>query len=146
VYGWNNVRCPDFVAQETLVLRREAHRFEAGTHGLIGLMGLRAAAELLLEVGPEAIGTELLRKRTWVTRELQQRGFTVLGADTPPEQQGGMFSFFSATRDMAALHAQLVAAGVTASLRRDRSGQRYLRFSPHFYNTDAELQRALAAL
>jgi selenocysteine lyase/cysteine desulfurase len=31
-------------------------------------------------------------------------------------------------------------------LRADRAGQNYIRFSPHFYNTDAELQRVLALL
>jgi cysteine desulfurase / selenocysteine lyase len=33
-----------------------------------------------------------------------------------------------------------------ASLRTDRAGQRYLRLSPHFYNTDAELQRVVEML
>jgi selenocysteine lyase/cysteine desulfurase len=38
------------------------------------------------------------------------------------------------------------ARGVVVSLRSDRSGRKYLRFSPHFYNTDTELQRAIEAL
>jgi cysteine desulfurase/selenocysteine lyase len=32
------------------------------------------------------------------------------------------------------------------SLRADRKGQQYIRFSPHFYNTDDELQRAVDLL
>jgi selenocysteine lyase/cysteine desulfurase len=28
----------------------------------------------------------------------------------------------------------------------DRKGQRYIRLSPHFYNTDAELHRVLELL
>jgi selenocysteine lyase/cysteine desulfurase len=28
-------------------------------------------------------------------------------------------------------------------LRTDRKGQHYIRLSPHFYNTDAELQRVV---
>jgi selenocysteine lyase/cysteine desulfurase len=28
-------------------------------------------------------------------------------------------------------------------LRADRTGQKYIRLSPHFYNTDAELERVL---
>jgi selenocysteine lyase/cysteine desulfurase len=28
-------------------------------------------------------------------------------------------------------------------LRVDRQGKRYVRFSPHYYNTDAELDEAL---
>jgi cysteine desulfurase / selenocysteine lyase len=37
----------------------------------------------------------------------------------------------------------LLDAKVMTSLRTDRKGQRYLRLSPHFYNTDAELQRVV---
>jgi selenocysteine lyase/cysteine desulfurase len=33
-----------------------------------------------------------------------------------------------------------------ASLRADRKGQNHIRLSPHFYNTDAELQRTLELL
>ena len=44
---------------------------------------------------------------------------------------------------MAALYAKLEAAGIKTSLRSDRAGREYLRLSPHFYNTDAELGRVL---
>jgi selenocysteine lyase/cysteine desulfurase len=40
----------------------------------------------------------------------------------------------------------LEANGIIASCRKDRSGSEFLRFSPHFYNTEAELDRALEAL
>jgi kynureninase len=63
VYGWHNVRCPDYLAQEQLVWRSGARKFEPGTHNLLGLVGLKAALELLLEVGIENVAAELLRKR-----------------------------------------------------------------------------------
>jgi selenocysteine lyase/cysteine desulfurase len=47
---------------------------------------------------------------------------------------------------MAALNQKLAENGVHASLRVDRKNQKYIRFSPHFYNTDAELQRAVELL
>ena len=47
---------------------------------------------------------------------------------------------------MAGLCERLEAANVIVSLRTDRSGRKYIRFSPHFYNTDAEFQRALELL
>ena len=45
--------------------------------------------------------------------------------------------------DLAELHQKLTDAGVVTSLRVDRAGQKYIRLSPHFYNTDAELERVL---
>ena len=146
VYGWHNVRCPNFVAQEQIVFRNDAAKYEAGTHNLLGLVGLIAAMELVLEIGVENIAAELLRKRAWLVPALQAKGFTVLSADTKPENASGIVSFHQPGKDLTALHKKLTDAGVVASLRADRKGQNYIRFSPHFYNTDGELQRALELL
>ncbi len=146
VYGWHNVRNPNYVAQEQIVFRSGAVKFEAGTHNLLGLVGLIAAMELALEMGVENIAAELLRKRAWLVPALQAKGFAVLNAGAKTENAGGIVSFYKPGKDLAALHKKLTDAGVVTSLRTDRQGQSYIRLSPHFYNTDAELQRALAFL
>jgi len=146
VYGWHNLRCPDFVAREELKFRPDARRYEAGSANLLGLAGLKAALELALEIGVDAIAAELLRKRARLLAALRDRGYEVLGAGAPPENASGIVSFYRPGADMAALHARLAAEGIHTSLRADRAGQRYLRLSPHYYNTDAELDRALAQL
>ena len=171
VYGWHNVKNPNFVAQEQIVFRSGAVKFEAGTHNLIGLVGLIAAMELALEIGIENIAAELARKRAWLAPALQAKGYTVLnsgsGTGVPPvslsnqkapesethrqdaratENAGGIVSFFAPGKDLAALHKMLADAGVVASLRGDRQGRNYIRLSPHFYNTDAELRRVLELL
>jgi cysteine desulfurase / selenocysteine lyase len=146
VYGWHNVHCPNFIAQEQIVLREDARRFEAGSHNLLSIVGLRAAMELALELDPAQIGRELLRKRALLVPALQAKGFTVLNAEVAAENAGGIVTCFKPGADMAALHTTLTENKVVASLRMDRAGQRYLRFSPHFYNTDAELLRAVELL
>ncbi len=159
VYGWHNVRCPNFVAQEQIIFRNGAAKYEAGTHNLLGLVGLIAALEFVVEIGVENIAAELLRKRACLVPALQAKGFTVLNADARTENAGSIISFHQsgpsrdeaasaakAGKDLTALHKKLTDAGVVASLRTDRKGQNYIRFSPHFYNTDAELQRALELL
>jgi len=146
VHGWHNVRCPDFVAQEQIVYRSGSKKFEAGSQNLLGLVGLKAAMELILEIGVENIAQELLRKRAWLVPELQAKGFTVLNADAPPENASGIITFFKPGADLVALHQKLVDANIVTSLRADRQGQRYLRLSPHFYNTDVELRRLVELL
>jgi cysteine desulfurase / selenocysteine lyase len=146
IYGWNNVRNPNFVAQEQIVFRSGAVKYEAGTQNLLGLVGLIAALEIALEVGIENIAAELLRKRASLLPALQKKGFTVLNADAKPENASGIVTFFQPGKNMTALNQQLSDAGVVASLRTDRKGQNYIRFSPHFYNTDAELQRVVKLL
>ncbi len=146
VYGWHNVRNPNFVAQEQIVFRSGAVKYEAGTQNLLGLVGLIAALEIALEVGVETIAAELLRKRELLVPALQKKGFTVLNADAKTENASGIVAFFQPGKDLAVLNQKLSDAGIVASLRTDRKGQNYIRFSPHFYNTDAELQRVLELL
>jgi cysteine desulfurase / selenocysteine lyase len=146
IYGWHNVRCPDFVAQEKLELRHGAARYEAGTHNLLGIVGLLAALRLIQEIGVGNIARELLRKRAWLIPALQAKGYSVLHADAPPQNAGAILSFYRAGEDLTALHQKLREAKIITSLRTDRTGQKYIRLSPHFYNTDAELQRVVGML
>jgi selenocysteine lyase/cysteine desulfurase len=146
IYGWHNVRNPNFVAQDHIVFRNGAVKYEAGTHNLIGIIGLIAAMELALEMGIENIAAELLRKRGWLVPALQAKGFTVLNADAKTENAGGIISFFQEGKDLAAVHKKLSDARIVTSLRTDRAGKNYIRLSPHFYNTDAELRRVLELL
>jgi len=146
VLGWNNVRCPNFVAQDQIVLRSGAHRYEAGSDNLLGLVGLHAAMELILEVGIDNIAAELLRKRAWLVPAIQEKGYTVLQPAAPPENASGIVTFHKPGEDVKDLHAKLEAAGIFTSLRSDRTGRNYIRLSPHFYNTDEELRRVLALL
>ena len=50
-FGWNNVRCPNYIAQEEMHLRSDARRYEAGSFNILGIAGMNAALGLLLEVG-----------------------------------------------------------------------------------------------
>lgn len=146
VYGWHNVRCPNFVAQEQLVFPPDARRYEAGSANLFGLVGLNAAMELLLEIGVENIAVRLLHLRGLLVRELLQKGWTVLQADAPKENASAIVSFLRPGADLPALREKLFAGGIEVSLRTDRQGQHYIRVSPHFYNTDDEIHRLLEKL
>jgi selenocysteine lyase/cysteine desulfurase len=146
VYGWNNVRCPNYVAQERIVLRPDARRYEVGTANWLGLVGLHAAMELLLEIGVDQIAAELLRKRAWFVPALAAKGYTVLNASAPAQNLSAIITFHREATDLSALQQKLEQANVIASLRADRSGRQYLRLSPHFYNTDTELHRVLEML
>jgi selenocysteine lyase/cysteine desulfurase len=143
VHGWHNIRCPNFVAQEHLVWRPDAGRYEAGTANLLGLAGLNAAMELLLEIGVENIAARLLHLRALLARTLQEKGWTVLQAGAPARHASGIVSFWRPEADLPALHKKLLGAKIETSLRGDREGRHYIRVSPHFYNTDEEIQRLL---
>ena len=146
VFGWNNVDSPDFVTQDTLTLSPGARRYEAGTLNLVGLAGMRAGLELELELGIDRIAADLHAKRRFLIGELTARGFEVLHEKEPDERVSGIVSFRDPNGDMNALFTKLSDGGVTASLRTAHGQGQWLRFSPHFYNTEAELARAVALL
>src|SRR5213078_2649718 len=47
IYGWHNVRCPNYVAQEKLVYPPDARRYEAGSENFLGIIGLHASLQML---------------------------------------------------------------------------------------------------
>jgi cysteine desulfurase / selenocysteine lyase len=143
IYGWNNVRCPSFVAQEQITMRTGAHKYEAGTYNLLGLVGMLAGMELILEIGIENIARELLRKRSVLVAALQTKGYTVLHSMEQFENVSGIVSFFKPGTDMAPIHQRLLTERVFTSLRADRAKNSYIRLSPHFYNSDAELEKTI---
>ncbi|SVC84160.1 uncharacterized protein METZ01_LOCUS337014, partial [marine metagenome] len=143
-FGWNNVRCPDYIAQEEMTLRTDARRYEAGSFNILGIAGLNAALGLLLEVGIESIASDLAAKRAWLVDAIRAKGFEVIFPEA--ESVGGITSCWREGKGLKALGKKLAAENIIASVRADRSDRDYLRFSPHFYNTPAELERAVALL
>ncbi len=143
-FGWNNVRCPNYIAQEEMTFRTDVRRYEAGSFNILGIAGLNAALGLLLEVGIDTIASDLAAKRLWLVEALQAKGFEVFYPEG--ENISGITSFWREGEDMQALGKKLAAADIVASVRGDRNGCDYLRFSPHLYNTAAELERAVALL
>src|SRR5580658_7100112 len=107
VYGWHNVRNPNFVAQAEIVFRNGAVKYEAGTQNLLGVVGLIACMELALEIGVDNISAELLRKRAWLVPALQVKGFTVLNAEVKTGNASGIVSFYQNGKDLAALNQKL---------------------------------------
>ena len=146
IYGWNNVRCPNYVAQEQIVFRPGSQKYEAGTHNLLGIVGLVAALQLVTELGVDNIARELSRKRAFLASAIQSKGYTVLQANAASETTSSILSFFKPGADIPALHQKFMDACIFTSLRTDRSQQKYIRLSPHYYNTDVELQRLLELL
>jgi cysteine desulfurase / selenocysteine lyase len=138
--SWN-VQSPNFIAQENIAFEKGGRRWEPGALNMVGTLGMKAGIELLLEVGVEAISARLLHLRSSLLTHLEPLGFRAaeLAAGCLPS------GICSVTRDdavdMALLFEKLAAEKVSASYRHDRSGRGYLRFSPHFYNTEQEIQR-----
>jgi cysteine desulfurase/selenocysteine lyase len=119
--------------------RADARKFEMITLPYQDFIGLNSALDLFFEVGLDDVYAHIHR----LTTRIVTWTFGVSGVRlvTPPdaERRGGIVAV--APREPAAASERLTAAGITHSLR-----ERAIRLSPHFYNTDAEIDRALEML
>ena len=142
--AWN-VQCPKYLTQETIEFVSTAQRYEPGVLNTSGVYGMKAALELLLEQGVDRIAARLLDLKAVLLGELVPLGFEVLGPVLGPNASG-ITTVWHPRRSASTLFRVLEEGGVVASLRHDRAGREYLRFSPHFYNTEAELFRVAEVL
>ena len=142
--AWN-VYSPNFNAQEEIRFMPTAQRYEPGVLNVPGIYGMRAGIEMFLRIGMDRIAARILELTAHLVAGLRERGYEIHSPAEGPTASG-ITTFRHPERSATDTHAQLDRAGVVCSLRNDREGRDYLRFSPHFYNTEAELDSALALL
>ena len=142
--GWSNVICQNYVTPDTITFKNDARRYEAGSANLVGLAGMHAAIQMLLEYGLPEIEKTILSHTRHLREVLQNKGYTLACSDD--ERLSGITSFRKEDIDLNALHHTLTDAKITVSLRQTRDKKFWLRFSPHFFNTREELDTALNLL
>jgi cysteine desulfurase / selenocysteine lyase len=140
--GSRNIKSPGFVAQAEMEFMPSAQRYEPGVLNMPGVVGMRAAMRLLLDAGIERVAERIIGLRAYLGEGLRQLGFDQLGP-AHPVNAAGILTVRHPRQDMPKLYERLTAADVVCSLRQDRQGNQYVRFSPHFYNTEAELDQVL---
>jgi selenocysteine lyase/cysteine desulfurase len=142
--AWN-VQSPRFLAQERIEFVPTARRYEPGVLNAAGVYGMKASLELLLGVGVERVAARLIRLKQVLLDLLEPLGFELMGV-RGGVNASGITTVWHPDAPSSALMSALEAGGVVASLRHDAQGREYLRFSPHFYNTEAELARVAGLL
>jgi cysteine desulfurase/selenocysteine lyase len=123
-----------------LTLKPDARRFEDAPN-YPAILGMGAAINLLLRAGTPAVEETVLRLADRLRDELPRRGYELVFKPTLPSERSGIASFRHPRMVPAELETRLREAGVIVSLRGD-----FLRASPHYYNSDEDLDRLLEAL
>ena len=135
--GWTNIqRHGKFLACGVEWLP-DSRRFEAGSLNTNGIYGLRAAIDLLLEIGIETVRDRAMAVAALLSERLQSIGWRapllgspIVGA-TPPDGEKSVLRY----------HRRLEEEGIVTAPR-----EGLLRFSPHFYNDAGEVERVTATL
>lgn len=137
--GWKSVQNEFDFDHPEFKLKTDALRFEEGSMNLLGIFGLGAAIELLHEVGISNIENRVLTLGELIIREAEKRGFTILSPKARQER-GGIVTF-SGNFDPMKMRDALREKGIMVSARGGG-----LRVSPHFYNTEEEVERFFVVL
>jgi len=135
--GWMGVENADNYLDYQLAPLPEARRFEEGSHNVVGIHALGASATLFLEASPLLVEKEILALTDYLCERLQESGCVILSPREPGERSG-IVSFQHPQKEARQLVQWLSAQGVICA---ERNGA--VRFSPHFYNTEEEIDRAL---
>lgn len=146
--GASNVISPDYLTQSATEFHPDGRRYEPGALNWIGVHGLWGALKLIHEADPERIAARLLAIRQQLLDGLYALGFALFVEDAKADDTlpSANITVWHPDRDMQAVHESLTAKNVMTSLRRAVDGRTLVRFSPHFYNTDAEIARAIDLL
>jgi len=143
--AWNVVS-PNFNALDEIRFVPTAQRYEPGVLNIAGILGMRAAIDFFHQHGLDTISARLLELKAYLVPRLEELGFHILGPGLSSPAASSITTFRHDRVKSSDLFAALEKAKIIASLRHDREGRDYLRFSPHCYNTEAELATALGVL
>ena len=121
---------------------KTARKFEESALSLLDVAAFGAAVSLLLEVGIEAIEERVLGLVDRLGQGLLERGYRII-EPWPRErsESSGIISFNRRGRTAEELLSDLTGAGVICRTHRD-----FVRLSPHFYNTEEEIDQVLEVL
>lgn len=143
-FGWTNVAKYNDYASRDLALRPDAGRYECGTLNTIGCFGLRAAFDLLLDIGVENVAAEVQARADEVWDGVRALGFETLG-ERSQETGAGIVSFRgrggNTETGAQMIVRRLKDAGFVAAPR-----QGWVRISPHFYISPGDIERLLAEI
>jgi len=139
-FGWTNVAGYNDYSSRDMTLRQDAGRYECGTLNTIGCYGLRASLDLLLEIGVERIAEAILALTDQLAEGAARKGYTLLG-ERNGDNASGIISLHQSGIDSRKVTRDLKERGIVAAPR-----QGWVRLSPHFYLSPADIERVIEAL
>jgi cysteine desulfurase/selenocysteine lyase len=147
------LRSATWTSPTTYEVRADARRFETWEGSVAGRIGLGVAVDQVIRIGPVAIAERVgVLAASLRARLAALPGVVVLDRGA---QLCGIVTFAVEGCPAAEVQAAASAAGVNVSVSYSTSSQydlparglaEVVRASPHYYNTEAELARLLAAL
>jgi selenocysteine lyase/cysteine desulfurase len=133
--GWTSVANPRNFLNYSLELQPTARRYENGTMNFMGIRGMNAALSLLIEIGIENIEKRVIELTDFLIARASEANIES-ATPTDPKHRSGIVSL--RTQNGQAVYDKLLSERIELSLR-----EGLIRFSPHFYNIEEEIEKAV---
>jgi selenocysteine lyase/cysteine desulfurase len=137
-YGWHMMKDTHNYENKPWEVHPTARCFECGSPNMLGIHAFSASLSLLLETGMAAVEAQVLEKSSFLKDAIAKNEALVLLSERQSSLKSGIVIFKHRTVANEMLYQHLQKNGVVCALRGGG-----IRFSPHFYNTLEEIDRAL---
>jgi len=140
-YGWHMVEALGQYDRHEWEIAKTARRFECGSPNMLGIHGLNASVQLLLEVGMDEVSRKVIANTRYLIDGLEKLEGIKLLSSTQKNKHGGIVTFCHDCISADALYEGLKEKNILCA---HRGGG--IRFSPHFYTARTQLDFALNAI
>jgi selenocysteine lyase/cysteine desulfurase len=138
--GWMNVINAQDYGNYDFTLRPDARRYECGSWNIPGFLALGESLKLLETIGIDAVFARVRALGDRLIAGLRQKGWRVVSPRSDTATSGSV-AFDSSRFVMQQVYSELREQRIEVGLREGR-----LRASPHFYNTEQQIDRLIDAL
>ncbi|MBY0526494.1 MAG: aminotransferase class V-fold PLP-dependent enzyme [Gemmataceae bacterium] len=133
--GWNSVIRPREFSRIHFDLKPHAGRWESGSLNVAGITAMGASLELLLHIGVPAIRERVHRLTNRLCQAVERAGFEVYSSRREGDWSG-IVSIVAPGPDAKSFVKNCRLRDIVINQRADR-----IRVSPHFYNSEEEIDR-----
>ncbi len=137
--GWLSVDDAWNLLNYDLKLKKSADCFQGGTLNSIGIYALNASLKFFKEFGFDKIEEFVLSNSEYFIKQLQLIGLNPILESCSRENLSGIVSF--KYKDSQKVFDLLSGLNIHCAIR-----EGYVRFSPHFYNINEEINKVTEAL
>ena len=119
--------------------------FQTGFRNYVGMVGLESSAKYLLKFGMENIRKKNLHLSNLLREELSKIKNIILYGSEIPQERTSIVSFNINGYDPQTIVKKLEKQNIVLAVR-EILEQKIIRVSPHFFNTESEILRVIAAV
>ncbi len=137
--GWISVENEWDLLDYKLELKQTAERFQTGTYSFIGVNALSEALKFFEEIGYNEIEKRILFNTEYFRNRLNEIGIEPLLGNINSSYFSGIVTF--PVNNAEEIINRLREKNIIGSMREGK-----IRFSPHFYNTEDEIDTVISEL